>query len=209
MAVLGAGIMGRGIARVLTSTGHDVRLYDVDSAALERGLRALEDDLSRARGHGDLTDGDLARIHSRLTPTTSLPDALDAVDLVVEAAPEDLEVKQALFAEVGGLAPEGAVLATNTSALSITAIASATSRPESVIGLHFFNPVHRMALVEVVVGLQTSPETVARRGCVPLDGQGARPGEGPSRVRDEQDQRHDRQRGLLPADGRGRIGGGH
>lgn len=162
IAVLGGGIMGRGIARVFAAAGHDVRLRDVDELALERSQQTLQRDLDRVVARGDLTQEQRAETLARIATTTALAEAVDGVDLVIEAVPEDLDLKLAVFAELDRLAPERAVLATNTSALSVTRIASATTRPERVLGLHFFNPVHRMALVEVVKGISTDPATTAR-----------------------------------------------
>lgn len=161
-AVLGGGIMGRGIARVLAAGGHPVTIREVDDDAARRSRDTLAADLERvvARGHLDAADRD-AQLE-RITTTTSLEEAVDGVGLVVEAVPEDLELKRATFADLDRLAPTDALLATNTSALSVTAIAAATSRPDQVVGLHFFNPVHRMALVEVVIGTATDPAATAR-----------------------------------------------
>lgn len=162
MAVLGGGIMGRGIARAFAAAGRDVRLHDVDDAALEVSITTLHRDLERAVGRGALSaeagDATLARI----TTTASLEAAVSDADLVIEAIPEDLAMKRAIFAELDRFTGADVLLGTNTSALSVASIASATTRPERVLGLHFFNPVHRMQLVEVVVGLATASETTAR-----------------------------------------------
>lgn len=162
VAVLGAGIMGRGIARVFAANSMYVHLREIDDVAIERGRSALEGDLERTvkRGHLDETDRDA--LLGRITWTTSLADAVGDVELVVEAAPEDLELKRSIFAELDRLTASDAVLGTNTSALSVTSIARVVERPERVIGLHFFNPVHRMDLVEVVIGTATAGETIER-----------------------------------------------
>jgi len=160
VAVLGAGIMGRGIARVFAAAGHPVLLRDVDGAAVERGLEAMRSDLERSAARGDLTPDAAQELIGRITPVTDLAAAVGDTGLVIEAVPEILELKQQIFEELDRLTRDDAILATNTSALSISAIASATSRPERVIGLHFFNPVHRMQLVEVVVGISTARDTV-------------------------------------------------
>lgn len=162
VAVLGGGIMGRGIARVFAAAGHAVRLRDVDAAAVERGLATLSRDMERGVARGALDAEDRTATLARITATTSLGEAVDGAGLVIEAVPEDLALKLEVFAELDRLAPRDAVLATNTSALSVTKIASATGRPERVLGLHFFNPVHRMELVEVVLGIATDPEITTR-----------------------------------------------
>lgn len=162
ITVLGGGIMGRGIARVFAAAEHEVRLRDVDEQSVGASMETLRKDLSRSVQRGDLDEQHAAAMFARITPCTELPAAVEGAGLVIEAAPEDLELKRAIFAELDRVAPADAILATNTSALSITAIAAATSTPHRVIGLHFFNPVHRMALVEIVIGLQTDRATVER-----------------------------------------------
>ena len=162
VSVLGAGIMGRGIARVFAAAGHPVRLRDVDEDVLAGSRATLEQDLQRSVGRGDLSEGDAEALLERITMTTSIPDAVAEAALVVEAVPERLDLKREVFAQVSDCAPAQAVLATNTSALSITAIAAAAAAPERVVGLHFFNPVHRMELVEVVVGLQSGRAAIDR-----------------------------------------------
>ncbi len=162
VAVLGAGIMGRGIARVFAAAGHPVLLRDVDGAAVERGLDVMRSDLERSAARGDLTADAAKDILGRITPVTDLAAAVGDAGLVIEAVPEILELKQQIFEELDRITRDDAILATNTSALSISAIASATSRPDRVIGLHFFNPVHRMQLVEIVVGISTARDTVDR-----------------------------------------------
>jgi 3-hydroxybutyryl-CoA dehydrogenase len=162
VAVLGAGIMGRGIARVFAAAGIAVHLRDIDEEAIERARRTLRRDLDRTVARGHLSEEDRDALLGRITWTTSLADAVGSTELVVEAAPEDLELKRSIFAELDQLAPPDAVLATNTSALSVTSIASAVEHPERVVGLHFFNPVHRMELVEVVIGTATDSATTER-----------------------------------------------
>lgn len=162
MAVLGGGIMGRGIARIFAAAGRDVRLHDVDDAALERSVTTLHRDLNRGVVRGSLSAEAGEAILARITTTASLEGAVTDADLVIEAVPEDLALKRAIFAELDRIAGADVLLGTNTSALSVASIASATTRPERVLGLHFFNPVHRMQLVEIVVGLATAPATTAR-----------------------------------------------
>ena len=162
VAVLGAGIMGRGIARVFAAAGHAVHLRDIDDASVSRGIAFLTSDVTRSVSRGDLSRESADGLLDRVVPMVELDESLDGAEVVIEAAPEDLQLKLRLFKEVDGLARPDAVLASNTSALSISAIAGATERPERVIGLHFFNPVHRMQLVEVVIGLSTSQSTIHR-----------------------------------------------
>lgn len=162
LAVLGGGIMGRGIARVFAATGRDVRLRDVDETAAARALDVMRTDLDRVVARGAMSEEDRDAVLARIVATTSLEEAVDSADLVIEAVPENLELKRSIFEELDRLTTPETILATNTSALSVTNIASATGTPERVLGLHFFNPVHRMDLVEVVIGLATSPEITAR-----------------------------------------------
>ena len=162
VAVLGGGIMGRGIARVFAAAGHRVNLRDIDNDILARSTDTLRRDLQRSVKRGDLTEDDVDALLGRIATTTAISDAVASAALVIEAVPEDLELKRQVFADVSASAPADAILATNTSALSVTAIAAAATNPEQVVGLHFFNPVHRLELVEVVVGLQTDRSTVDR-----------------------------------------------
>lgn len=162
LAVIGGGIMGRGIARVFADAGRDVHLHDVDDPALERAMETLRSDLDRAVARDALSTSQRDTLLGHLSVTTSLQEAVAGTDLVIEAVPEDLDLKRAIFDELSRLTGPDVVLATNTSALSVTGIASATPQPERVLGLHFFNPVHRMELVEVVVGVNTAPDTVRR-----------------------------------------------
>lgn len=167
ITVLGGGIMGRGIARVFAAAGHEVRLRDVDADVAARSLATLQRDLARSVTRGDVSAQDAEALVARIRPVTDLGAAVLNATLVIEAVPEDLDLKRSIFAELDRLAGPDTILATNTSALSVTAIAAATSRPGRVIGLHFFNPVHRMGLVEVVVGLRTEELIVdrARAAC--------------------------------------------
>lgn len=162
VTVLGAGIMGRGIARVFAAAGHAVHLRDIDDAAVNKGLDVMRSDLVRSAARGDLSEQDAEALIGRITPFTDLAAAVGDADLVIEAAPEDLALKQRIFVDLDAMTRPQAILASNTSALSISAIASATDRPERVIGLHFFNPVHRMRLVEIVLGISTDRATVDR-----------------------------------------------
>jgi len=160
LAVIGAGLMGSGIAQVAAVAGWSVTLRDLDDEALERGLAAVRSSLERFTAKGTITAEEAAAALGRITPTTDLAAAADA-EIVVEAVFERLDVKQEVFRELDRLCPEGTVLATNTSAIPITRIAAATERPEAVVGTHFFSPVPMMQLCELVRGLKTSDATLA------------------------------------------------
>lgn len=161
VAVLGAGTMGHGIAQVSATAGHDVTIRDLETDYVEDGLDAIEENLQGGvdRGKIDREAADAAL--DRIAGTTDLAEAVTDADLVIEAVPEDLELKRETVADVEALAADDAVIATNTSSLSVTAIASVAERPGRVVGLHFFNPVHIMGLVEVVVGERTDAATLA------------------------------------------------
>jgi 3-hydroxybutyryl-CoA dehydrogenase len=161
IAVIGAGLMGSGIAQVAATAGIAVTLRDVTAEALDRGRSAVESSLRRFAAKGTVPADEVPAILDRITTTTDL-DAVAGADLVVEAVFEDLDVKRELFATLDRLAPDGAVLASNTSAIPITQIAAATNRPEAVVGTHFFSPVPMMALVELVRGIKTSDATLDR-----------------------------------------------
>jgi 3-hydroxybutyryl-CoA dehydrogenase len=160
VVVVGAGLMGSGIAQVTAVAGRPVTLTDVTDEALERGRSGIARSLDRFVDKGTLTRSDADAALGRITTTRDLGCVSEA-GLVVEAVFESLEVKSELFAELDKLAPEGAVLATNTSAIPITRIAAATGRPESVVGTHFFSPVPMMGLCELVRGYKTSDATLA------------------------------------------------
>lgn len=161
VAVIGAGTMGRGIAQAAALAGFPATLYDVDPAGLGAAREAIEATLDKGVERGKVAPEDRAAALGRLREESDLGKALMDADLVVEAIPEDLEAKRELFAELDAHCPEATVLASNTSSLPIARIAEATDRPERVIGLHFFNPVHLMRLVEVVVMPETDPEVLA------------------------------------------------
>jgi 3-hydroxybutyryl-CoA dehydrogenase len=160
VAVLGAGTMGNGIAQVCAMAGYDVALHDPQADAMERALNTIRGNLEKGvdRGKVSLEMRDLAMRSLRKAPT--LADAVANADLVIEAAPESMDIKTAIFSAVDRHAPAHALLGTNTSSLSVSRIAQATGRPEHVIGLHFFNPVHIMKLLEVVRGGATSQAAV-------------------------------------------------
>jgi len=156
VAVLGAGTMGHGIAQVCGQAGTEVTLYDVDGAAARRGLERVRANLDKGVELGKVEPDTRDRTLAALTTTTDLAEAVRDADLVVEAVPESVDLKRSLFERVEGAAPAHALLATNTSSLSVGAIAEALDAPGRFLGLHFFNPVHIMALVEVVWGPETT-----------------------------------------------------
>jgi 3-hydroxybutyryl-CoA dehydrogenase len=158
--VLGAGTMGHGITQVAAAAGYAVIMCDVNTEALARGVQAIERNLAKAIQLGKITDVERDATLERIHRATSLAEIRD-VDLVIEAAPENLELKQNLLREVEALVDSDCIFATNTSSLSIGEIASASSRPEKVLGMHFFNPVHIMRLVEIVLSEQTSTATTS------------------------------------------------
>jgi 3-hydroxybutyryl-CoA dehydrogenase len=152
--------MGHGIAQVSALAGYDVRLHDPQPLAIEKGLTKIGENLAKGVERGKVSRDDADAARARIAAADALKDAVADAWLVIEAAPEQMEIKERIFADVYGFAPHDAVLATNTSSLSVTRIAAATGAPDRVIGLHFFNPVHIMKLLEVVRGEQTSPETL-------------------------------------------------
>ena len=160
VGVVGAGTMGSGIAQVFAQAGLGVRLQDVEPAALDRAVARIGRSLDKLVGKGALEAAAADAARGRLSTGTDL-DPLAEVDYVVEAIVEDLEAKRTLFATLDGLAGEEAFLASNTSSISITALGTATQRPERVLGMHFMNPVPLMPLVELIRGQATSPDTMA------------------------------------------------
>lgn len=157
--MLGAGTMGHGIAQVAALVGYRVVLRDVEREFLVRGLRAIEDNLDKGIRRGKTTEAERDAALQRIRGATSLSDTATA-DLFIEAVPERMELKQETLREVERVAERDFLFASNTSSLSITEIARAARRPERVVGMHFFNPVHIMRLVEIVVGRETSRETI-------------------------------------------------
>ena len=160
MAVLGAGTMGHGIAHAAIAAGYETSLYDVAPAALDKGRAAIEAVIGKGVELGKVAGGDAAAMRARLSTTTDLATAVDGADFIIEAAPERIDLKLSLMADVERLAPPDAVIATNTSALSITELAGSLARPARVGGMHFFNPVHKMKLIEIVQPLESAPETL-------------------------------------------------
>ena len=161
IAVIGAGQMGNGIAHVFAQAGFDVTIIDVSQPALDKGRLTISKNLDRQVKKGSITDADKAAILARVSVETSL-DLVKGCGLVVEAATEERALKFRIFSDLDAKADAGAILATNTSSISITEIAARTKRPEQVIGMHFMNPVPVMQLVEIIRGLATSDATTAR-----------------------------------------------
>jgi 3-hydroxybutyryl-CoA dehydrogenase len=162
VTVIGAGTMGHGIAQVAAASGIDAVLHDVSPQAIEMGMAAIHANLTKGLEKGKITPAQKVSVLQRLHAGPELAEALAGADVVVEAVPETLELKQKIFSAVDALAGPEVLLASNTSSLPITRIAEATARPERVLGLHFFNPVHLMPLLEVVRGERTSSEALAR-----------------------------------------------
>ena len=161
LGVVGAGTMGSGIAQVAALSKIDVALYDINGTLLRQGLERIKADFKRGIEKGKLTHDQTTEAFSRIHPRTRLSD-LGHADVILEAAIEDLRIKKDLFKHLEASTKPGTLLASNTSSLSITAIASATQIPERVIGMHFFNPAHIMKLVEVVQGGKTTEEAIQR-----------------------------------------------
>jgi 3-hydroxybutyryl-CoA dehydrogenase len=161
VGVVGAGTMGHGIAQVAAMSGFRTRLYDVGVDRAVAGMERISSNLQIGVEKKKITPEQRAETMARLSPTGELK-MLASCDLVIEAAPEDIELKKKLFGELSRVCSPQAILATNTSSLSITELASAATNPERVVGMHFFNPVHLMKLLEIVKAHQTSNATVAR-----------------------------------------------
>ena len=159
VGVIGCGLMGSGIAQVCAQAGFRTIVREASNELVSDGIGGIDGLLSRNVSKGKLTDEGKAAVLDRITGTTTFDDLAEC-DLVIEAVTENLETKQEVFRTLDGIAPPGAILASNTSSISITELAAATNRPERVLGLHFFNPVPVMGLIEMVVGLQTSAGTV-------------------------------------------------
>lgn len=159
IVIIGAGTMGNGIAHTFAQTGYQVSLVDVSQEALDRGLKTITSNLDRIIAKGNLTEEEKSATLNNISTFTQLEDAAKEADLIVEAATENIDLKLKIFRQMDELAPENCILATNTSSISITKIASVTSRPQKVIGMHFMNPVPIMKLVEIIKGYSTSKET--------------------------------------------------
>lgn len=161
MGVVGAGQMGNGIAHVAAAAGFDVVLQDVSAEALTGALKTVEKNLGRQVSKGRLSESDASATLSRIRTATDVTE-LSGADLIVEAATENVELKFHIFEGLDAVAKPGAILATNTSSISVTAIAARTSRPDHVVGMHFMNPVPVMKLVEIIPGLATSDDVMTR-----------------------------------------------
>jgi 3-hydroxybutyryl-CoA dehydrogenase len=161
IAVLGAGTMGHGIAYAALAAGYTTRLYDVSEPQLAKARGAIDAIVKKGVELGKVSAADAIAILARLTTTTEVKPAVEGIELAIEAAPEKMDLKLPLLAEVERYAPAGAVIASNTSALSVTEMAAALQAPGRLGGMHFFNPVHKMKLVEIVRALETTPETIA------------------------------------------------
>lgn len=158
-AVLGAGSMGHGIAQLLVMTGTEVTLVDISDDILAKGREKIRWSIEKFVEKRTIRKEDADAALARLRTTTNMDEAFENADLIVEAAPENLELKKKLFAQIDKIAPKHAILASNTSTLSITELGKATTRPDKVVGLHFFNPPQMMPLLEIIKGAQTSDET--------------------------------------------------
>ncbi len=161
LAVLGAGTMGHGIAHAAAVAGYPTRLYDVSAAQLTKAATVIAGILAKSVELGKLAPADAEAARGRLATTTAVAEAVRDAAVVIEAAPEKMDLKLPLLAEVQAAAPADAVIASNTSALSITEMAAVLDRPGRLGGMHFFNPVHKMKLIEIVRALETSDEAVA------------------------------------------------
>jgi len=158
ITVIGAGTMGNGIAHIFAQSGYDVQLFDISEQALQRAVATISKNMDRLVAKEKLTEADKASSLDRLTTGTDLKKAVNAADLVVEAATENAALKFKIFKDLDELAPADCILASNTSSISITKIAAQTSRPDKVIGMHFMNPVPIMKLVEIIRGYSTSDQ---------------------------------------------------
>ena len=158
IAVIGAGTMGNGIAHVFAQFGYRVNLIDVSQASLDKALATISKNLDRQLAKEAITESEKQNTLSNLTTFTSLIDGVKGVDLVVEAATENVDLKLQIFKELDAATSENVILATNTSSISITKIAAVTNRPDKVIGMHFMNPVPVMKLIEIIRGYSTSDE---------------------------------------------------
>jgi 3-hydroxybutyryl-CoA dehydrogenase len=161
IAVIGAGTMGNGIAHVFAQSGYSVKLFDASHAAVERGLATIKGNLDRQVKKGVLSGDEATAALSRIAVAATLQDAAEQADLIVEAATERIDIKKEIFWTLDSAAAPHAILATNTSSISITELAAVTKRPDRVIGMHFMNPVPVMKLVEVIRGYGTSSDCTA------------------------------------------------
>ncbi|OGP54185.1 MAG: 3-hydroxybutyryl-CoA dehydrogenase [Deltaproteobacteria bacterium RBG_13_52_11b] len=161
IGVLGAGIMGCGIAQTAAQSGFSVSMVDLEEKALRDGMEKIRGSLQRFKDKGKMTEIEVGETLARIKPSRDIEGGMGGVDMVIEAVPEILKLKKEVFRQLDRTCPKAAILATNTSSLSVTEIASATERPDKVVGMHFANPVPIMVGVEVIQGLETSETTVA------------------------------------------------
>jgi 3-hydroxybutyryl-CoA dehydrogenase len=160
IAVIGAGLMGSGIAQVAAQSGYEVNLMDVEQRFIDKGVGAIEGNLKRSVGKGKMLQVDADAVRDKIKTFLSIPDAVGDVDVVIEAVIEIMDLKRSVFKDLDAAAKESTIFATNTSGLSITEMAAVTGRPDRVVGMHFFNPVPVMKLVEVIRGFATSDSSV-------------------------------------------------
>jgi len=161
IAVLGAGLMGHGITQVAAQIGkYEVSMRDIEQRFIDNGMNMIRDSLQRFLKKDQITEQQMNEILARIHPTLDLKEAVSDADLIIEAVPENVELKKTMFHEVDTYASPHAIIASNTSSVSITELASATKRPEKVCGMHFFNPPQLMKLIEVIKGAKTSDETI-------------------------------------------------
>lgn len=160
VAVIGSGTMGSGIAQVCAQTGWETRLYDAFPESLDKGMNSIDEFWKSGIRRGKNTEEQVKDWSEKLVPCGNLEDALSGVDLVIEAVPEKIDLKRSIFQKIEDLAPENAILATNTSGLRISEIASVVKNPERVVGMHFFNPVPIMKLLEVIKHDSSSDDTI-------------------------------------------------
>ena len=162
IAVIGAGTMGNGIAHTFAQSGYEVSLIDISADSLHRGMNTIEKNLDRMLKREKISEDDKQNTLDKITTFTSMNDGLAGIDLVVEAATENMDIKLKIFSQLDELCGENVILASNTSSISITKIASVTNRPDKVIGMHFMNPVPVMKLVEIIRGYATSNEVTGQ-----------------------------------------------
>jgi 3-hydroxybutyryl-CoA dehydrogenase len=161
IAVLGAGLMGHGITQVAAQVGkYEVNMRDIEQRFIDNGMNMIRNSLQKFLSKGQISEQQMNETLDRIHPTLDLKEAVSNADLIIEAVPENVELKKAMFREVDAYAPAHAIIASNTSSVSITELASATKRPEQVCGMHFFNPPQLMKLVEIIKGAKTSDETI-------------------------------------------------
>ena len=161
IAVLGAGLMGHGITQVAAQIGkYEVNMRDIEQKFIDNGMNMIRTSLQKFLSKGQITEQQMNEILARIHSTLDLKEAVSNADLIIEAVPENVELKKAMFHEVDNYAPPHAIIASNTSSVSITELASATKRPEQVAGMHFFNPPQLMKLIEIIKGAKTSDETI-------------------------------------------------